>query len=71
MQRDIITISRGTKINKKSSKSLFILIPKVKKAFKDLKIAFTTILVLRYFNPELLIRVETNISGYTISSILS
>ena len=48
-----------------------MLIPKVKKAFEELKMAFTTVPVLRYFNPKLLIRIKTNTSGYTINSILS
>lgn len=71
VQRDAIVVSRGTKTNEKSSKSSFILTPEAKKAFKDLKAAFTTAPVLRHFNPELPIRVENNTSDYAIGGILS
>ena len=48
-----------------------MLTPKTKKAFEELKMIFTTASVLRHFNSELLIRIETDASGYVIGDILS
>ena len=48
-----------------------MLTPEAKKAFEELKMAFTTAPVLRHFNPELPIRIETDASGYAIGGILS
>ena len=48
-----------------------MLTPEAKKAFEELKMAFTTAPVLRHFNPELSIRIETDASGYAIDDILS
>ncbi len=49
----------------------FVLTEEAKKAFEDLKTAFTTAPVLRHFNPDLPIRVETDASGYALGGILS
>ena len=48
-----------------------MLILKIKKIFKKLKTTFIIILILKYFNLELLIRIEINISSYIINNILS
>ena len=48
-----------------------MLISEIKKAFEKLKIIFTIVSILRYFNSELLIRIETNASNYVIDDILS
>ena len=48
-----------------------MLTSETKKAFEELKMAFTTASILRYFNSELLIRIETDASSYVIDDILS
>ena len=48
-----------------------MLISETKKAFEKLKIIFTIASILRHFNSELLIRIETNTSNYVIDDILS
>jgi len=40
-------------------------------AFDNLKTRFSTALILRYFNPDLPIRLHPDISDFTISGILS
>ena len=60
-----------TKPNEKNSQSSFVLTPETKKAFEELKMTFTTVSVLRHFNPELPIRIETDASSYVIDGILS
>jgi transposase InsO family protein len=40
-------------------------------SFESLKAAFTELVTLHHFNPERLIRLETDASGYAISGILS
>ena len=57
---------RGVFLDKK-----FQLPPKAKEAFERLKAAFTKAPLLRHFNPELRIRVETDASGFAISGIIS
>ena len=49
----------------------FQLPPKAREAFEHLKAAFTKAPLLRHFNPELRIRVETDASGFAISGIIS
>ena len=39
--------------------------------FKELKVAFTTVLVLWYYNANLPVRLETDASSFAISGILS
>ena len=60
---------KGPKMND-HPKGPFILTPKAEKAFEKLKRAFIAAPVLKYFNPELPIRVETDVSGYAIGGIL-
>ncbi len=70
-QQDARVAFERTKPNGKNSQSSFVLTPEAKKAFEELKMAFTTAPVLRHFNPELPIRIETDASGYAIGGILS
>ena len=44
---------------------------KAKKAFIHLRKVFTDALILRYFDPECHIRIETDVSGYAIGGLLS
>ena len=44
---------------------------KTRLAFTQLRQAFVEAPILYYFNPETHIRIETDVSGYTIGSILS
>ena len=46
------------------------LIPKTRTAFNRLRLAFTEAPILWHFDPECHIRIETNISGYAIDSVL-
>ena len=48
-----------------------MLISETKKAFEKLKMIFTIAPILRHFNSKLLIRIETDASGYIIDNILS
>ena len=48
-----------------------MLISEIKKAFEKLKIVFTIVSILRHFNSELSIRIETNASNYIIDNILN
>ena len=47
------------------------LTPGAKKAFNQLRQAFTKAPILRHFDPECHIRIETDASGYTIGGVLS
>ena len=47
------------------------LTPEAKSAFNCLRLAFTKALILRHFDPEYNIRIETDILGYAIDSVLS
>ena len=44
---------------------------KAKEAFNRLRQAFTKASILRYFDPECHIQIETNASGYAIRGVLS
>ena len=41
-----------------------------KQAFEELKVVFSSVLLLAHFNPTKLIVVETDASGYAIAGIL-
>jgi hypothetical protein len=45
----------------------FIWTDEADKAFKELQIAFTTAPILRYFDPALKIRIETDASGFAVA----
>ena len=47
------------------------LTPGAKEAFNCLRLAFTKALILRHFDPECHIRIETDTSGYAIGGVLS
>ena len=47
------------------------LIPEARSAFNRLPLAFTKAPILRHFNPECHMRIETDASGYAISGVLS
>ncbi len=47
------------------------LTPGAKEAFIHLRKAFTETPILRYFNPERHIQIETNVLGYAIGGVLS
>ena len=47
------------------------LTPSARKAFNQLKEAFTKALILQHFDPECHIGIETNASGYAIRKVLS
>ena len=49
----------------------FELTKEVRTTFEELKVAFTTAPVLRHYNTDLLVRLETDTSGFTILGILS
>jgi hypothetical protein len=55
----------------KSSKIPFQLISKARRAFQEIKNTFSTAPLLRHYDPELEIRVETDASGAALSGILS
>ena len=47
------------------------LTPEARSAFNRLRLAFTEAPILRHFDPECHIRIETDASGYAIGSVLS
>ena len=47
------------------------LTPDAKKAFDQLRQAFTEAPIFQHFNPKRYIRVETDVSGYAIGGVLS
>ena len=61
----------NTKKSVKATKSSDYLIPAAKNALNYLRHTFTQAPILQHFNSEWHIWIETNISGYTISKILS
>ena len=76
----VVGSSRGNK--RKSAKSDFIkpvrkaeepsfLTPDTRRAFTQLKQAFTETPILRHFDPERYIQIETDASGYAIGRVLS
>ena len=60
---------KGSKNGKK--KGLFVMTDEVKKAFEDLKEAFTKAPVTQHHDPDKPLRLETDSSGYAIAGILS
>ena len=50
---------------------LYEMSPEARKAFERLKEAFTSAPVLRHFDPNRQIRIETDTSGFAIAGILS
>ena len=62
--------SRRTKSGNNSGEPKF-LTPKAKEGFNRLRQAFTKAPILRYFDPECHIRIETDVSGYIIGGVLN
>ncbi len=56
---------------KANSFEIDFLTPGAKEAFIHLRKAFTKALILRHFDPEYYIRIETNVLGYAIGRVLS
>ena len=56
---------------KKTVRSLDFLTPKAKLAFIKLRQAFLKAMILHHFNPKRHIRIETDVSGYAMSGVLS
>ena len=59
-----------TKPMRRAEESSF-LTPDARRAFTQLRQAFTETLILRHFNSERYIRIETDAFGYTIGGVLS
>ena len=57
--------------SKKTIRSLDFFTPGAKLAFTKLRQAFIKALILYHFDPEYHIRIETDVSGYTIGGVLS
>ncbi len=76
---NLSTIAISAKSKKSKSKANFakansgtdFLIPGAKEAFIHLQKAFTKALILRHFDPECHIRIETDALGYAIGGVLS
>ena len=47
------------------------LTPNTKEIFNQLRQVFTKALILQYFDLKCYIRIETNVSGYTLGEVLS
>ena len=57
------TVKRSPFISKNSTGAIGYLTPGARQAFTQLKKAFTEAAILRYFDPECHIRIETDILG--------
>ena len=57
--------------NIRTTKKPNFLTPNTKKAFNHLRLAFIKAPILRHFDPESHIRIETDASGYAIGGVLS
>ena len=79
---DETVVDSSTSKNEKSRKSTRVpnigatgepnfLTPDAKKAFNHLRLAFIEAPILRHFDPESHIRIETDVSGYAIGGVLS
>ena len=65
----LTTLLVGGKVGQFSK--LFELTKEVQAIFEELKTAFTTTPILWHYNTNLPVQLETNVSGFTISRILS
>ena len=65
------TVERLPLTSKNSNGATGYLTPGAKQAFTQLRQVFTEALILRHFDPECHIRIETDVSGYAISGVLS
>ncbi len=73
--KNLSTVAKSAKSKKpnftKANSGTDFLTPGAKEAFIHLQKAFTKALILRHFDPERHIRIETDTSGYAIGRILS
>ena len=58
-------------LNIRAMKKPYFLTPNAKKTFNYLRLAFIKAPILQHFDLKSHIRIETNVSGYTISGVLS
>ena len=65
------TVERSPLTSKNSNGATGYLTPDAKRAFTQLRQAFTEAPILRHFDPECHIRIETNASSYAIGRVLS
>ena len=65
------TVERSPLTSKNSNGATGYLTPNAKRAFTQLRQAFTKAPILRHFDPECHIWIKTDMSGYTISGVLS
>ena len=65
------TVERSLLTSKNSNEATGYLTHGVKQAFTQLRQAFTKAPILQHFDPECHIRIETDVSGYVMSGILS
>ena len=65
------TVERSPLTSKNSNGAMGYLTPDAKRAFTQLRQAFTKAPILRHFDPKCHIRIETDTSGYTIGGVLS
>ena len=65
------TVERSPLTSKNSNRATGYLTPDTKRAFTQLRQAFTKAPILRHFDPECHIRIEIDASGYAIGGVLS
>ena len=65
------TVERSPLTSKNSNGATGYLTPDAKRAFTQLRQAFTKAPILRHFDPECHIRIEIDASGYAIGGVLS
>ena len=64
-------VKRSPLTSKNSNRVTGYLTPDAKRAFTQLRQAFTEALILRHFDPECHMRIKTDASGYAIDGVLS
>ena len=69
--KKVENVKFGNQTRIKATEESKFLTSKAREVFNLLWQAFTKASILRYFDPECYIRIETNVSGYAISGILS
>ena len=69
--REDETVKKSPLTSKNSNRATGYLTPDAKQAFTQLRQAFTEAPILRHFDPECHMRIETDASGYAIGRVLS
>ena len=69
--REDETVERSLLSSKNSNGATGYLTPNAKRAFTQLRQAFTKALIRQHFDPECYIRIEIDASGYAIGGVLS